>query len=179
MNFSKLEKNIIDMIQEEQLKLGYRKETVRLYYPLQSLNKLLRTSCDTEQMCEALNEFSRYAESRLGPMETSHRKERFCLTIPAKGSEYVHIHMEDAAFLRDFINTISRHGATMDEVLQQFYKYSDSVHVEKLANGDFEYLVYFEDGIPDDFRYCLAEEGCHIIYHRFTVEDYEDFRFES
>lgn len=178
MNFCKLEKNIVDMIQEEQLKLGYRKETVRLYYPMQSLNRLLETSIDTAQMCEALSEFSRYAESRLGRVEASHRKERFCLTVPAQGSEYVHSHMEDAAFLRDFISAISRHGATMDEVLQQFHRYSDSVQVENPENKSFDYLVFFKDGIPDDFRYCLTDEGGHIIYHRFTPEDYEDFRFD-
>ena len=33
LRFSKLETNLIDMIKEEQIKLGYREETVRLYYP--------------------------------------------------------------------------------------------------------------------------------------------------
>ena len=37
MRFEKLEQNIIDMIKEEQAKLGYRKESIRLYYPLSSL----------------------------------------------------------------------------------------------------------------------------------------------
>ena len=34
MRFEKLEQNIIDMIKEEQAKLGYRKESIRLYYPV-------------------------------------------------------------------------------------------------------------------------------------------------
>ena len=38
MDFARLEKNIIDVIKEEQAKLGYRKEKIRLYYPLSSLN---------------------------------------------------------------------------------------------------------------------------------------------
>ena len=37
MKFDKLEQNIIDMIKEEQAKLGYRRENIRLYYPLSSL----------------------------------------------------------------------------------------------------------------------------------------------
>ena len=37
MDFARLEKNIIDVIKEEQAKLGYRKESIRLYYPLSSL----------------------------------------------------------------------------------------------------------------------------------------------
>lgn len=175
MNFSKLEKNIIDMIQEEQIKLGYRKETIRLYYPLLSLNRLLETNCSVEPMCEALDSFCAYTEDRLGRIQVSHQKERFCLAIPAHGSEYVYTHMDDTSFIRDFIHTISRHGVTMDEVLQQFYNHSDNVHVEKPKNGEFDYLVYFKDGVPDDFRYCLTDEGCHIIYHRFTAEDYQDY----
>lgn len=35
MKFDKLEQNIIDMIKEEQAKLGYRRENIRLYYPSQ------------------------------------------------------------------------------------------------------------------------------------------------
>ena len=40
MGYSKLEKNLIDLMKEEQANLGYRKEAVRLYYPLSSLNHL-------------------------------------------------------------------------------------------------------------------------------------------
>lgn len=175
MNFRKLEKNIMDMILEEQLKLGYRRETIRLYYPLLTLNRLLDTANDTEQMHKTLNSFGDYTETRLGRIQVSHQKERFCIAIPAQGSEYVHLHMGDTSFIRDFISTVSRHGVTMEEVLQQFYNHSDNVHVEKPENGEFDYLVYFRDGKPDDFRYCLTDEGCHIIYHRFTADDYQDF----
>lgn len=174
MNFRKLEKNIMDMILEEQLKLGYRRETIRLYYPLLSLNRLLETDNNSEQMYKSLDSFGDYTKTRLGRLQVSHQNERFCLAVPAQGSEYVHMHMGDTSFIHDFISTISRHGVTMEEVLQQFYNHSDNVHVEKLENGEFDYLVYFKDGIPDDFRYCLTDEGCHIIYHRFTMDDYKD-----
>lgn len=46
--------------------------------------------------------------------------------------------------MTDILNTISKHGVTIEEVLQQFYKYSDQVHVEKVSHGEFDYLVYFE-----------------------------------
>jgi hypothetical protein len=65
----------------------------------------------------------------------------------------------------------------MEAVIAVFHNYSDHVHVEQVANGDFDYLVYFEDGRPDAYRYCLTQEGCHVIYHRFTPEDYHDFYF--
>ena len=35
--YEKLEKNIIDVVKEQQSKLGYRKEKIRLYYPRNSL----------------------------------------------------------------------------------------------------------------------------------------------
>ena len=41
MNFIALEKVICDTIKEEQIKLGYQKETIRLYYPMSSLVHIL------------------------------------------------------------------------------------------------------------------------------------------
>ena len=106
MNFKKLENNLLDMIQEQQVKIGYMSE-----------------------------------------------------------------------FLVRFINTVARHGCTLDEVMNVFHSYSKHVHMEKTTGTGFDYLVYFEDGIPDDYRYCLSLEGEHMIYHKFTPEDYEDFGF--
>ena len=177
MNYAKLENNIIDVIKEEQVKLGYRSEVVRLYYPITSLNRFLETDCDIEQMKQELNDFSALAEERLGKIEVSNQGERFCLAIPPQGVDYIHEHMEDTEFIRDFIRTIEKHGCTIEDILQQFHKYAEHVHVEKVSHGEFDYLVYFEEGQPDDFRYCITDEGCHMIYHRFTPEDYEDFDF--
>ena len=41
MGYDKLERNLIDIIKEEQAKLGFFKEDIRLYYPLSSLNAML------------------------------------------------------------------------------------------------------------------------------------------
>lgn len=177
MNFQKLEENILDVLKEQQIKLGYRSETVRLYYPLASLNRFLETECDGKEMQEALREFAKEEENKLGLILISGREERFCLAIPPQGVCYVHEHMGEHEFIRDFIGTIEKHGCTIEDILQQFYKYSDHVHVEKADHGEFDYLIYFEDGKPDDFRYCITDEGCHMIYHRFTAGDYEEFGF--
>ena len=40
MNCKKLMQNIMDVIAEEQIKLGFRSEVIYLYYPLKSLNSL-------------------------------------------------------------------------------------------------------------------------------------------
>lgn len=177
MKYSKLENNIIDVLKEEQVKLGYRSETVRLYYPLQSLNRFLEANLNVEEIQAELKLFSQSVKSKLGSIEISHEKERFCLLLPPQSSDFVHAHMNNTEFIYDFVNTVSKHGVTIDEVLEQFYKHSDHVHVEKATHGEFDYLVYFEDGKPDEFRYCITDEGCHIIYHRFTKDDYLDFHF--
>ena len=36
--FEKLENSLIDVIKEEQAKLGFKEEKIHLYYPLSSLN---------------------------------------------------------------------------------------------------------------------------------------------
>ena len=44
MGYERLEKSLIDLVKEEQAKLGYRKEMIRLYYPLSSLNHFMETN---------------------------------------------------------------------------------------------------------------------------------------
>ena len=66
MKFDLLEKNIIDVLEEEQIKLGYIDETVRLYYPLQSLNRFLGTECTSEEMTSLLGEFISEKKEQFG-----------------------------------------------------------------------------------------------------------------
>jgi hypothetical protein len=179
LDFLKLEQNICDVVKEEQIKLGYRKEAIRLYYPLLSLNRFLGTDLSIEEMKKALEEFCHHMGNKIGKTEVSNAGERFCFLLYSEVSEYIYTHTKHEGFLYDFIETVSRHGVTIQEVIDQFRKYSDCVHVEKVNHGEFDYLVYFEDGYPDSFRYCLTDEGCHVIYHRFTVDDYNDFYFDE
>ena len=57
MGYERLEKSLIDLVKEEQAKLGYRKEMIRLYYPLSSLNHFMETNADSEEMQELLADF--------------------------------------------------------------------------------------------------------------------------
>ena len=70
MDFSRLEKSIMDVIKEEQAKLGYRKEKIRLYYPLSSLNHFFQVEGDVTGMLEKLNWFPEYTKQRLGQVES-------------------------------------------------------------------------------------------------------------
>ena len=63
MDYSRLEKGIMDFIQEEQVKLGYRKEKIRLYYPLSSLKHFLGEEVSGKSTEELEKEFKYgYAE---------------------------------------------------------------------------------------------------------------------
>ena len=50
MNYNRLETSLIDVIKEEQAKLGYMKEKISLYYPLSSLNHFLANETDAAGM---------------------------------------------------------------------------------------------------------------------------------
>ena len=108
-----LKKSIVDAIEEGQLKLGYREETIRLYYPLSSLCTLMHQSMDAAQMTRALTTFSEQVKGELGEIEVSRKGERFCLAVGPKGAAWVHEHTDPSGFLADFIAAIGRHGCTM------------------------------------------------------------------
>lgn len=211
--FKALDKSIWDSVKEEQVKLGYCREVIRLYYPIESVERMLKAdgtsesaafsagadnratvgagskteteineaaknangdSTDEKAQVTLLLDAFRVAERyTLGDIRISCDGERYCFRLPEEASEYVHEHTASSGFLYDFIAVIGRHGASIAEVEAVFRKYSDCVHMEKLDSEDFDYLMYFEDGVPDDYRYCLTDEGHHIIYHRFTPQDYE------
>lgn len=177
MNIEKLEKNLRDLILEEQVKLGYRKELLRLYYPLSSLNHLLEVDCTEKEMLERMKEFSEATRAHFGGITVSSQKERFCIQIPPEGVEYVHEHQGEDDFLVKFIETIACHGCTLQDVETLFTQYSDQVFEGSYAGDDFDYLFYFRDNKPNDYRYCITFEGRHVIYHRFTPEDYVDYDF--
>jgi len=177
IDFMALEQNIIDSIEEQQLKLGYLKETVRLYYPLASLNRFLQVEASVEEMISLMQEFSEWSVKELGGIIVINRGERFCIAVPPAGAERIHAHLQQDGFLADLIEAVRVHGNTWEDVLAIFNKHSDCVHVQEMDNGEFHYLVYFEDGKPDQYRYCIAVEGHHVTYHRYTKADYEEFGF--
>lgn len=171
--FERLDKNIGDVIAEQQLKLGYLEESIRLYYPLDSLNGLLGKNCTVPQMAELLEEYFHSVKEKYGEVEVTEKEERFCLLLPPQAGKYVHEHIEDYGFIKELIGTVAGHGHSLEDVLSVFRKYSGCVHVEPASHGEFDYLVYFEDGSPDEFIYCISVEEHHITYHRFTKADFE------
>ena len=176
MGYERLEKSLIDLVKEEQAKLGYRKEMIRLYYPLSSLNHFMETNADSEEMQELLADFPRAAEDIFGKVGITHVKDRFCFALSDKASEYVHANMKPNEFIKELVDLVAKHGCTMADIEALFRSHSDKIVTEPMDNGEFDRMIRFEEG-EDKYYYCFKDEGCHIIYHRFLPEDYADFDF--
>ena len=174
--YERLQKSLIDLVKEEQAKLGYRKEMIRLYYPLSSLNHFLETKADAEQMQELLAAFPEAVEEVFGDVGITHVKDRFCFALSEKASEYVHENMAPNEFIKELVELVARHDCTMKEIEELFRSRSEKILVEAIDNGEFDCLMRFAEG-DDPYYYCFKDEGCHIIYHRFLPEDYQDFDF--
>lgn len=172
MRTDKLIKNIIDVLSEQQIKLGFMEGKVRLYYPLKSLQIMLDID-NADKIESALKQFQEEASDKLGDIIIERSKDRFCFIIPPEGSRFVHDNIPEDSFIAKLVELISRH-CSIEDIFDIFNENSDSVCIREIVNGDFKYLIYFENEIPDDFYYCFNIEGEHIIYHRYTKSDYED-----
>lgn len=179
MDFSKFEKNICDVIYEAQLKIGFESHAMSMNYPLDSLNRLLGVNVSMEETLELLEKYADCAEERLGRLsfEKQYGGKLVRVNVPEKGVNYIHEHADKCSFLPEFVELMCKNTTTIEDITALFRKYSDKVHVEKSGNDEFDYLIYFEDGKPDEYYYCFADEGVRMTYHRFTKEDYEAFGF--
>lgn len=176
MNTEKLIKNIIDQIKEAQIKLGFAKETTRLYYPVEALNAMLGIHTDNdEEMLEALGS-SDLHDTELGQLHFSAHKGRIEISVPPEGAAYVHEHVEEPAFLKAMIELFRQnHHCSVADIRALFESFSKDYVCEKMPEGsDFDEVLYFKDASVDAYYYCVKEEMGHTIYHRFTKEDMEN-----
>ena len=89
MGYNKLNQNLIDIVKEEQAKLGFFKEDIRLYYPLSSLNHFFSAADNADEMQERLDTLPASITEKLGHIKVSHKGDRFCFHIPEEGTVYV------------------------------------------------------------------------------------------
>lgn len=175
--FRKLHHNLVDMLKEEQAKLGYFDGEVRLYYPLSSLNHFFSSEDDSTQMLKRLDSFPTEWEKTLGKVKVSASGDRFCFLIPKEGNRYVKDELVKDDFIGDLIALVGAHGTSLADIEALFYKKSDRVEKKMMDNGEFDCYFRFTDNPDNPYYYCFKDEGCHIIYHRFLPEDYKDFDF--
>ena len=149
MGKERLEQNLIDQMKEAQLKLGFEEETMRLYYPVASLNLLLGTNCETaKEMVTELTALFADRKSVLGAMSFRVSAGRIDL----------------------FSNP---HDKSVGDVKAVFEKFGAYVCEEMPEGSDFDEALHFEDPSVDEYYYCVKEEMGHLIYHRFLKEDYQ------
>lgn len=177
MGFVKLEKNLIDIIKEEQAKLGYFKEDIHLYYPLSSLNHFFCSDDTADEMQIRLSLLPKSITDKLGNIQVTHKGERFCFHIPEQGIVYVHENTSENEFITKLISLVSQHDCSMNEIQKLFHTYSENIITENISEDDFDLMIRFADNPDDTYYYCFKDEGCHIIYHRFLPEDYAEFGF--
>lgn len=176
MNIDRLMENIIEQIKEAQLKLGYAKEIIRLYFPAASLCRLLQVEGKNgEELLIMLEKENGFTDTVLGKITFSLCKDdRIEVCIPSKGATYVHESVPNPSFLASIIELFQKnHNLSIKEINACFAQFNANYVCEKMAPGtDFDYVLYFQDHKPDAWYYCVKAEMGHMIYHRFTREDY-------
>lgn len=172
-----LEQNLCGVVPEMLLKLGLTSATLSLNYPLSTLCRMFNQSMTMAQMQAALEAFSREHEADYGPIAAAPHEEGFCLTVPSEGAAYIYRHAPNTPFLRDLIAEAQNPACTEESLIAVFRRHSPRVQIVPMDNAEFDTLVYFEDGQPDAFYYCIDAHDGHVSYHRFSREDYEAFGF--
>ena len=175
--FEKLENSLIDVIKEEQAKLGFKEEKIHLYYPLSSLNHFFLAQDSADEMAARLQNLPEELTSKLGDVEVSHKGDRFCFYIPEPGSIYVHENMKENEFIKVLIELVQKHNCTKVKLLDLFASYWEKTECQEMDNGEFDFYIRFLDKPDDTYYYYFKDEGFHFIYHRFLPEDYADFGF--
>lgn len=166
-----LQQNIYDTLKEWEIKIGYRREEVQLYYPKESLLELLET--EDALLARQLQTFCQSVKNELGDIciyETN-EKGRYCVRIPAEGVAYVHENIPESPFLKAFLKTVTTPGAKLEDVCNTFYQFSSDVIIEK--QEEREWGIWFSDENIDAYVYYVEEDDFGLEYHRFTKEAYQ------
>lgn len=167
MKYKALFDNIISIIKESQIKLGYDRIPIGINYVTSSLSNLVGDDIEP-----ALVEFCQESADVLGDVSFRPIDGGYRLDVSVKGVDYVHSIIDDDEFLVRFIKTVRRIDCSIDDVINVFKSFSDNVVVQQVDNGEFDYLIYFADGTPDEFWYCIDTEDLGMTYHRLTKCDY-------
>ena len=172
IDWQALEKNICDTLKEWELKVGYGKEPVELYYPQESLCSLLGVpEKETNLLEQSLELFSKKVQERLGDVQISGSQGRYCIRVPESGSRYVREHVQASPFLVRFLEMIHQPGSNMASVEHLFLEYSKQI--VKQPGEDGEMIFFFQDIAIDEYVYCVEEDDFGLQYHRFTRADYQ------
>lgn len=172
--YEDLKRNIMDVIKESQIKLGFEKNPMTIYYPIEALNHLLNTNFDELQMDQCLQRFAKKVKDPLGELTFQREKSRYGITVPVQGVCYIDQNVTDNGFLKELLDYLRRHDCQKEQIIAIFKKYSQHVMIQDVTDDDFDYAIWFEDDADNTYRYCFHEEEGHMIYHRFTPREYQE-----
>ena len=170
-DFKALEDNLVYVATEALIKMGGN-EPVGLYYPAATLISILG-GVEKERLNCVLEDFASFVFDRLGEIGVEKSGDRYRITLGEKALDYARKGLGDCAFLKDLIEYSKTYPADMDGVTAIFKKYSDKVVCKPQQSEEFDFLVYFEDGAPDGFYYCIKFEDGEMHYHRLAPADFK------
>ena len=153
--FKKLENSLIDVIKEEQAKLGFKEEKIHLYYPLSSLNHFFLAQDSADEMAARLQNLPEELTSKLGEVRVSHKGDRFCFYIPEPGSVYVHENMKENEFIKVLIELVQKHECTKVKLLDLFASYWEKTECRELDNGEFDFYIRFLGKMRDSTLFII------------------------
>lgn len=177
MKINNLFENIMDQIEEAQVKLGYADESVRLYYPLDSINDIMEGDFSSNEECiKTLISNEDFLSSELGNIELNDHGRNIEVVIGRDGVRFVYENKKPSEFLVEFINAFAvNHHIKLDEIKAIFDKYGKYKCENVDESTGFKWALCFDDRgeAVDKYVYCINEEMGHTIYHRFTKNDYK------
>lgn len=159
MKLEALIQNMTDQIKEAQLKLGYARETMRLYYPLSSLNAMLEMQeTDIRELAKKIRHELEAKKEKMGDTQIRIHADRIVFTIPPDFVEYVHEQVPEPPFLKELIQLFrEKHACTKEEITAVFEKFG-AYECRQMPDGmDFDYVIYFTDSSIDAYDYCIRE----------------------
>ena len=178
IDFTKFINNIIDQIVEAQLKLGFAKEKMTFYYPLNSINRLLGTEFkDIDECVNYCNAAWNGQKSGLKELIFNNNKNVVGITVSSDGVKYVYENIEPSPFLVALIEGFkNNYHLEISDIESIFAKFGEYVKIPVSKDTGFMYAIWFKDGksIGDEYIYCINIEMGHTIYLRFTRDDYEE-----
>ena len=155
MKLEALIQNMTDQIKEAQLKLGYARETMRLYYPLSSLNAMLEMQeTDIRELAKKIRHELEAKKEKMGDTQIRIHADRIVFTIPPDFVEYVHEQVPEPPFLKELIQLFrEKHACTKEEITAVFEKFG-AYECRQMPDGmDFDYVIYFTDSSIDSYDY--------------------------
>ena len=155
MGFRRLEENLIDLVKEQQAKLGFRPEVIRLYYPVSTLNHFFGSEDTAEEMKVRLNGLGAHMKETLGEVRVTAKGDRFCFLIPETGSVYVHEQMKGREFIQDLVDLVGTHGCSLEEIRELFRQWSSRClrrSKMEISNGSSTLRMGFRTGIITALR---------------------------